>query len=139
MKPLTEPWFRLGYVTPHPLVDNVPYQFYRIAPDGVMLMLANLEIADYTIEAVAHELPLFCGNRAGPLRAFRGAERPGADTPGRPLAQHPRRRGAGSGIRQAGVPELELESLGRAARRGPGPAGRGPGHAARLMMKEKCG
>src|SRR5262245_6722202 len=59
MTPLTEPWFRLGYVTPHPLVDNVPYQFYRIAPDGVMLMLANLEIADYTTEAVEHELPLF--------------------------------------------------------------------------------
>src|SRR5262245_17517000 len=59
MQSLLEPWYRLGYVTPHPLVDNVPYQFYRIAPDGVMLMLANLEIADYTTEAVEHELPLF--------------------------------------------------------------------------------
>jgi len=59
MKPLIEPWFRLAYVTPHPIVDNVAYQFYRIAPDGVMLMLANLEIGDYTIEAVEHELPLF--------------------------------------------------------------------------------
>src|SRR6185436_17466184 len=56
---LTEPWYRLGYVTPHPLVDDVPYQFYRIAPDGVMLMLANLEIADYTTAAVEHDLPLF--------------------------------------------------------------------------------
>ena len=56
---LTEPWFRLAYVTPHPIVDNVPYQFYRIAPDGVMLMLANLEIADYTLAAVEHEMPLF--------------------------------------------------------------------------------
>ena len=59
LKPLAEPWFRLAYVTPHPIVDNVAYQFYRIAPDGVMLMLANLEIGDYTIEAVARELPLF--------------------------------------------------------------------------------
>ena len=59
MQPLVEPWFRLGYVTPHPLVDNVAYQFYRIAPDGVMLMLASLDIADYTTEAVDHELPLF--------------------------------------------------------------------------------
>ena len=58
-RPLTEPWFRLGYVTPHPVVDNVAYQFYRIAPDGVMLMLASLEIADYTVAAVEHELPLF--------------------------------------------------------------------------------
>ena len=59
MKPLTEPWFRLAYITPHPIVDNVPYQFYRFAPDGVMLMLANLEIADYSTAAVEHELPLF--------------------------------------------------------------------------------
>lgn len=56
---LTEPWFRLAYITPHPVVDNVPYQFYRIAPDGVMLMLANLEISDYSTEAVERELPLF--------------------------------------------------------------------------------
>jgi len=59
MKPLLEPWFRLAYVTPHPIVDNVAYQFYRIAPDGVMLMLANLDIGDYTTEAVEHELQLF--------------------------------------------------------------------------------
>lgn len=58
MKPLTEPWFRLAYITPHPIVDNVAYQFYRIAPDGVMLMLANLEISDYSTKAVEHELPL---------------------------------------------------------------------------------
>ena len=56
---LLEPWYRLAYVTPHPIVDNVPYQFYRVAPDGVMLMLANLEIEDYTTAAVEHELPLF--------------------------------------------------------------------------------
>lgn len=56
---LQEPWFRLAYVTPHPIVDNVAYQFYRIAPDGVMLMLANLEISDYSRKAVEHELPLF--------------------------------------------------------------------------------
>ena len=59
MKKLTEPWFRLAYVAPHPIVDNVAYQFYRIAPDGVMLMIADLEIADYTTAAVEHELPLF--------------------------------------------------------------------------------
>ena len=58
-KPLTEPWFRLAYVTPHPIVDNVAYQFYRIAPDGMMLMTACLEITDYTTAAVERELPLF--------------------------------------------------------------------------------
>lgn len=56
---LTEPWFRLAYVTPHPVIDNVPYQFYRVAPDGVMLMLASLEIDDYALAAVERELPLF--------------------------------------------------------------------------------
>jgi maleate cis-trans isomerase len=56
---LTEPWYRLAYITPHPIVDNVPYQFYRVAPEGVMLMLANLEIADYTIAAVEHQMPTF--------------------------------------------------------------------------------
>lgn len=61
MKPLIEPWFRLAYVTPHPIVDNVAYQFYRIAPDGVMLMLANLEIADYTTEAVGARFGQFPG------------------------------------------------------------------------------
>ncbi len=25
MQSLVEPWFRLGYVTPHPLVDNVQF------------------------------------------------------------------------------------------------------------------
>ncbi len=59
MRPLTEPWFRLAYVTPHPIVDNVAYQFYRFAPDGVMLMLANLEIADYSTQAVDEQMPLF--------------------------------------------------------------------------------
>jgi maleate cis-trans isomerase len=56
---LQEPWYRLAYVTPHPVVDNVPYQFYRVAPDGVMLMFASLEITDYTLAAVERELPLF--------------------------------------------------------------------------------
>jgi maleate cis-trans isomerase len=73
MKSLAEPWYRLAYVTPHPLVDNVPYQFYRMAPDGVMLMLANLEIADYAIEAVERELPLFWKHVEALARA--GADR----------------------------------------------------------------
>jgi maleate cis-trans isomerase len=73
MKPLTEPWFRLAYITPHPIVDNVPYQFYRFAPDGVMLMLANLEIADYSTAAVDHELPLFWKHAEELARA--GADR----------------------------------------------------------------
>jgi maleate cis-trans isomerase len=57
--PALEPWYRLGFITPHPVVDNAPYQFYRLAPPGVMLVLANLELGDYTAEAVEHELPQF--------------------------------------------------------------------------------
>jgi len=117
MKPLAEPWFHLGYVTPHPLVDNVPYQFYRIAPDGVMLMLANLEIDDYTMEAVEHELPLFW-KHAGAL-AKAGANRvvltgvPVSAALGRArvlamIAEAPRR---------AGVPlDTDLEAIAAAAR-----------------------
>jgi maleate cis-trans isomerase len=117
MKPLTEPWFRLAYVTPHPLVDNVPYQFYRIAPDGVMLMLANLEIGDYTAAAVEHELPLFW-KHAGEL-AKAGADRvvltgvPVSAALGRErvlamIAEAPRR---------AGVPlDTDLEAIAAAAR-----------------------
>lgn len=73
MNALKEPWYRLAYVTPHPLVDNVPYQFYRMAPDGVMLMLANLEIADYTVGAVEHELPRLWRHAEALTRA--GADR----------------------------------------------------------------
>lgn len=73
MKALMEPWYRLAYVTPHPLIDNIPYQFYRMAPEGVMLMLAGLDIADYTIEAVERELPLFDEHAAALARA--GADR----------------------------------------------------------------
>jgi maleate cis-trans isomerase len=40
-------------------VDNQPYQFYRIAPDGVILVTTSLEIADYSLQAVEDELPLF--------------------------------------------------------------------------------
>jgi maleate cis-trans isomerase len=53
-----EPWYRLGFITPHLFVDNLPYQFYRLAPPGMMLVTANLDLADYTEEAVNHELPL---------------------------------------------------------------------------------
>ena len=54
-----EPWFQLGYITPHVFVDTVTYQFYRLAPPGLMLVTANLDLADYTRDAVEHELPLF--------------------------------------------------------------------------------
>jgi len=117
MKPLLEPWYRLAYVTPHPIVDNVAYQFYRIAPDGVMLMLANLDIGDYTTEAVEHELPLFWGHAVELARS--GANRvvltgvPVSAALGRErvlgmIAEAPRRTGAPL--------DTDLEAIAAAAR-----------------------
>ncbi len=53
------PWFRLGYVTPHPTVDTLAYEIYRMAPPGFMLVTTGLSIADYTTEAVNNQLPAF--------------------------------------------------------------------------------
>jgi len=53
-----KPWLRVGTVTPHPLNDTLPYEFHLMAPPGVMLMTAGLEIADYTLEAVEAQLPV---------------------------------------------------------------------------------
>lgn len=53
------PWFRLGYVSPHPVVDTITYELYRIAPPGVMVVTAGIEISDYTLESVEEQLPRF--------------------------------------------------------------------------------
>jgi arylmalonate decarboxylase len=51
------PWYRLGYVSPHPTVDTMAYEIYRMAPPGFMLVTAGLAIGDYTRAAVEAELP----------------------------------------------------------------------------------
>ena len=56
---LVVPWFRLGYIIPHLHTDMDAYQFYRVAPDGVMLVTTQLNLADYTASAVESELPTF--------------------------------------------------------------------------------
>lgn len=53
------PRFRLGYVTPHPTVDTLAFEVYRMAPPGLMLVTTGLAIADYTPEAVEDQLPAF--------------------------------------------------------------------------------
>lgn len=50
------PWLRVGYISPHPLIDTLPYEFYLMAPPGVMMMAACIEIEDYTLEAVEKQL-----------------------------------------------------------------------------------
>lgn len=51
------PWYRLGYVIPHLYTDVDAYQFYRVAPEGMMLVTTGLDLADYTLAAVERELP----------------------------------------------------------------------------------
>jgi hypothetical protein len=52
------PWYQLGYVIPHLYTDLDAYQFYRTAPEGMMLLTTGLNLKDYTLEAVETELPV---------------------------------------------------------------------------------
>lgn len=51
------PWYRLGYVIPHLYTDLDAYQFYRIAPEGMMLVTTQLNLKQYSLAAVEDELP----------------------------------------------------------------------------------
>ena len=51
------PWYQLGYVIPHLYTDLDAYQFYRVAPEGMMLVTTGLDLKDYTLAAVERELP----------------------------------------------------------------------------------
>ena len=51
------PWYQLGYVIPHLYTDLDAYQFYRVAPEGMMLLTTGLDLKDYTLAAVETELP----------------------------------------------------------------------------------
>jgi arylmalonate decarboxylase len=51
------PWYQLGYVIPHLYTDLDAYQFYRVAPEGMMLVTTGLDLKDYTLQAVEQELP----------------------------------------------------------------------------------
>src|SRR5688500_15841687 len=51
------PWYQLGYVIPHLYTDMDAYQFYRVAPEGMMLVTTGLDLRDYTLAAVEKELP----------------------------------------------------------------------------------
>jgi maleate cis-trans isomerase len=51
------PWYQLGYVIPHLYTDLDAYQFYRVAPEGMMLVTTGLNLKDYTLAAIETELP----------------------------------------------------------------------------------
>src|SRR6476659_2726102 len=54
---IISPWYQLGYVIPHLYTDLDAYQFYRVAPEGMMLVTTGLNLKDYTRAAVEQELP----------------------------------------------------------------------------------
>ena len=50
------PWYELGYVIPHLYTDYDAYQFYRVAPEGMMLVTTGLNLTDYTLAAVESQI-----------------------------------------------------------------------------------
>ena len=52
------PWYHLGYVIPHLYTDLDAYQFYRVAPEGMMLVTTGLNLKEYSLAAVEQELPV---------------------------------------------------------------------------------
>lgn len=54
---IVAPWYQLGYVIPHLYTDLDAYQFYRAAPEGMMLVTTGLDLKEYSLAAVEAELP----------------------------------------------------------------------------------
>ena len=54
---IISPWYHLGYVIPHLYTDLDAYQFYRVAPEGMMLVTTGLNLTAYSLAAVEQELP----------------------------------------------------------------------------------
>src|ERR1043166_9467148 len=54
---IISPWYQLGYVIPHLYTDQDAYQFYRVAPEGMMLVTTGLNLKEYSLAAVETELP----------------------------------------------------------------------------------
>jgi maleate cis-trans isomerase len=55
---IISPWYQLGYVIPHLYTDLDAYQFYRVAPEGMMLVTTGLNLKEYSLAAVETELPM---------------------------------------------------------------------------------
>ncbi len=52
------PWYQLGYIIPHLYTDLDAYQFYRVAPEGMLLVTTGLNLKEYSLAAVERELPV---------------------------------------------------------------------------------
>ncbi|MCE2946260.1 MAG: hypothetical protein ACK515_29710 [bacterium] len=57
--PVIAPWYQLGYIIPHRQTDLDAYQFYRVAPEGMMLVTTGMDLAEYSLAAVESQLPAF--------------------------------------------------------------------------------
>ncbi|MGZ8231768.1 MAG: aspartate racemase/maleate isomerase family protein [Burkholderiales bacterium] len=55
---IISPWHQLGYVIPHLYTDRDAYQFYRVAPEGMMLITTGLDLKEYSLAAVEENLPM---------------------------------------------------------------------------------
>jgi maleate cis-trans isomerase len=51
------PWYQLGYIIPHLYTDMDAYQFYRVAPEGMMLVTTGLDLKEYSLASVESQLP----------------------------------------------------------------------------------
>jgi maleate cis-trans isomerase len=51
------PWYQLAYIIPHLYTDQDAYQFYRVAPEGMMLVTCGLNLREYSLAAVEENLP----------------------------------------------------------------------------------
>ena len=56
---IIHPWYHLAYIIPHAYTDNDAYQFYRVAPEGMMLVTTGLNLQGHSLAAVENELPAF--------------------------------------------------------------------------------
>jgi len=54
---IVSPWYQLGYIIPHLYTDMDAYQFYRVAPEGMMLITTGLDLREYSLAAVEEQLP----------------------------------------------------------------------------------
>lgn len=54
---VVNPWYQLGYIIPHLYTDMDAYQFYRVAPEGMVLVTTGLNLTEYSLAAVERELP----------------------------------------------------------------------------------
>ena len=43
---------KIGYLAPRHVIDNGPYEFYRLAPPGVMLVMVSCGLNEFTLEDV---------------------------------------------------------------------------------------